>query len=292
MMKKAAAATKNKLENNNKKQEQPSSPARRTSPRGKRVKEEDLVHKKAAPSPTKKPPPKEEADKNNNKPADDGDAKPAAVDTKNAAVDTKNTNKKRSLNATLPTTKDDDTATTTAKDKDAPKKSKVVATAAAPATTVHPPPPALNSLYHNFPSSSAFTNLTPIVQASLLPKPPRVVHDFDVFFPKLVLFQKAHGHCRVPISYPDPNLNSFVKGLRRKYQKIQEWECATKQRLDDHNSKFSLSKTQIDQLNAIGFDWTARRGRPKKEGGSSATKTKATKKESTAKAAGSKPKKK
>lgn len=256
---------KTQSEDSKQEDEATSPPAsRRTSPRGKKgnAAEQPPSTAKApvvadTPSKQKKAPPKAKADNKNIAEDNDDDKKPTAVDTNT-------TNKKRALEDALPATKTNDDV------KEEPlKKSKTTPSGPKESMVVNHPPAtttALNPIYFQFPSSPAFSALTPFVQASLLPKPPRVAHDFDVFFPKLVAFQQQYGHCRVPISYHDTNLNSFVKGVRRKFQKIQEWEAETKLKLDDHNSKFSLTKTQIEKLNAIGFDWTARRGRPKKEG--------------------------
>jgi Helicase associated domain len=78
------------------------------------------------------------------------------------------------------------------------------------------------------------------------PKAGRRSYQFSVMYAKLVAFQKEKGHCCVPQNYPeDRQLAAWVKNLRR-YRKPGH----------------VMSEDHIRQLDAIGFLWKSRAGRP------------------------------
>lgn len=74
----------------------------------------------------------------------------------------------------------------------------------------------------------------------------RMSYPFDVMYERLVAFHREKGHCRVPQNYKgDPQLASWVKNLRR-----------------NRRPGKILCEENVRKLDAIGFCWESRAGRP------------------------------
>jgi Helicase associated domain len=74
----------------------------------------------------------------------------------------------------------------------------------------------------------------------------RMSYPFDVMYERLVAFHREKGHCRVPQNYKgDPQLASWVKNLRR-----------------NRRPGKILCDENVRKLDAIGFCWESRAGRP------------------------------
>ena len=74
----------------------------------------------------------------------------------------------------------------------------------------------------------------------------RLSYPFDEMYAKLVAYKEEKGHCRVPQNYKDDRkLAAWVKNIRRNQKpgKI-------------------VDEKQIELLNAIGFQWESKAGRP------------------------------
>jgi hypothetical protein len=69
---------------------------------------------------------------------------------------------------------------------------------------------------------------------------------FDRGLEKLKAYRKEYGHCRVPRSYSDSELVSFVKQQRTQYR-----------RLENGNSS-SLTGERRRKMEELGFEWQAR----------------------------------
>jgi Helicase associated domain len=74
----------------------------------------------------------------------------------------------------------------------------------------------------------------------------RMSYPFNVMYERLVAFHREKGHCRVPQNYKaDPQLASWVKNLRR-----------------NRRPGKILCEENVRKLDAIGFCWESRAGRP------------------------------
>jgi hypothetical protein len=66
---------------------------------------------------------------------------------------------------------------------------------------------------------------------------------------ELRAFSDAHGHCNVPIDYPQNRaLGIWVKGQRRQYMLFLKSQ-----------SQSTMTAEQVLKLNGLGFDWNPRK---------------------------------
>lgn len=70
--------------------------------------------------------------------------------------------------------------------------------------------------------------------------------DFDQGFMKLKAFQTLHGHCDVPLDFPNQNLLFWVNTVISSYRQMKE----------DKRPIVRLSNLQIKLLDDIDFDWS------------------------------------
>lgn len=74
----------------------------------------------------------------------------------------------------------------------------------------------------------------------------RLSYPFDEMYAKLEAYKEEKGHCRVPQNYKDDRkLAAWVKNIRRNQKPGKV-----------------VDEKQIEQLNAIGFQWESKAGRP------------------------------
>ena len=74
----------------------------------------------------------------------------------------------------------------------------------------------------------------------------RLSYPFDEMYAKLAAYKEEKGHCRVPQNYKDDRkLAAWVKNIRRNQKPGKV-----------------VDEKQIEQLNAIGFQWESKAGRP------------------------------
>ena len=89
-------------------------------------------------------------------------------------------------------------------------------------------------------SSSTAEATDPLTSAS------RQSYPFDEMYARLVAYKEEKGHCRVPQNYKeDRKLAAWVKNIRRNQKPGKV-----------------VDEKQIEQLNAIGFQWESKAGRP------------------------------
>jgi hypothetical protein len=79
--------------------------------------------------------------------------------------------------------------------------------------------------------------------------------DWDEVYENLKAYKEKHGHCKVPQLYKDEGgckLGFWICAQRKAYE---SWSCG---------QKTPITSDRIQKLEALGFVWKLRHGRPKK----------------------------
>jgi hypothetical protein len=83
-----------------------------------------------------------------------------------------------------------------------------------------------------------------------------MIYNWDEWYDKLKAFKEKHGHCNVPQLYKDEDgatVGNFVSKQRKNYARFC---CGEKTGI--------INPDKIQKLEALGFVWKLRHGRPKK----------------------------
>jgi hypothetical protein len=110
-----------------------------------------------------------------------------------------------------------------------------------------------SSFKKSFVARNQFVRLVDIGAIQLLSPRQDVTidRDFDVMLGKLAAFNETHKDALVPPQFEDQELAKWVKSLRSKWGRLRRGT----------SSNFSVH--QMEKLNAIGFEFTCSRGRPR-----------------------------